>query len=85
MILDFVSRDEWEAKNMQNGRRSNSKNVVHVLLQHTSTENCYNFTDCKKFLQNYQVCCMCKYCHSISRCVILNFNVFQIEFIRKKR
>lgn len=36
------------------GRRLDSTNVIHVLIEHTATENCFNSTACKTFVYNYQ-------------------------------
>lgn len=53
--FDFVSREEWDSHYLLAGRRLFSQNVVYIILQHTSTKNCANFTSCKEFLRDYQV------------------------------
>ncbi|XP_055323668.1 peptidoglycan-recognition protein SB1-like [Sitodiplosis mosellana] len=54
MWLDFVNREDWGAANFPIGRRLSSNNVVHVLLHHTATENCFDLSTCKMFVYNYQ-------------------------------
>lgn len=56
LVFDLVSHEEWESDYLPTGRRLFSQNVRYILLQHTSTKNCANLTDCKMFLRDYQVC-----------------------------
>lgn len=55
VLLDFVNREDWGAAQLPTGNQLFSNNVFHVLLYHTATENCYNLSDCKEFVYNYQV------------------------------
>ncbi|XP_031618074.1 peptidoglycan-recognition protein 1-like isoform X2 [Contarinia nasturtii] len=51
--LDLVTREDWGSE-LPTGRRLSSNNVSHVLLHHTSTENCWDLSKCIMFLHNYQ-------------------------------
>lgn len=53
--LDLVNREDWGAISSPIGRRLSSNSVIHVLLHHTATENCFDLTTCKMFVYNYQV------------------------------
>lgn len=55
MWLDFVNREDWGAINFPIGRQLSSNNVFHVLLHHTATENCFDLSQCKMFVYDYQV------------------------------
>lgn len=55
MWLDFVNREDWGAANFPIARRLSSMNVIHVLLHHTATENCFDLSQCKMFVYDYQV------------------------------
>lgn len=52
--FELVNREEWGASHLPVGRRLDSNNVNHVLIEHTATENCFNLTACKMFVYNYQ-------------------------------
>lgn len=52
--FELVNREEWGASHLPVGRRLDSNNVIHVLIEHTATENCFNLTACKMFVYNYQ-------------------------------
>lgn len=54
--LELINREEWGATPLPVGHRIFSNNVIHVLIHHTATENCFNLTACKMFVYNYQVC-----------------------------
>lgn len=56
LIFDLVKREEWGAISLPTGKPLIHSNVMYILLYHTGSQDCNNFSECEILLKEMQVC-----------------------------